>query len=134
METELQFSFGSCLSVIVKHIIEKLDYGHKESIYQLALCYELEGKGYKVQREVVKDIVYDYYILGSVRADIIVNDQYIIEMKSISKITEKETNQLGRYLDIFNMQTGYLININYKNYEIKRVEGKKRFDAAKQML
>ena len=66
--------------------------------------------------------------------DIIVNDQYIIEMKSISKITEKETNQLGRYLDIFNMQTGYLININHKNYEVKRVEGKKRFDAAKQML
>ena len=55
-------------------------------------------------------------------------------MKSISKITEKETNQLGRYLHIFNMQTGYLININHKNYEVKRVEGKKRFDAAKQML
>ena len=48
-------------------------------------------------------------------------------MKSISKITEKETNQLGRYLNIFNMQTGYLININYKNYEIVRVEGKKMF-------
>ena len=49
-------------------------------------------------------------------------------MKSLTKITDKETNQLGRYLEIFNMQTGYLININYKNYEIIRVEGKKRFD------
>ena len=48
-------------------------------------------------------------------------------MKSVTKITDKETNQLLRYLEIFNMQTGYLININYKNYEIIRVEGKKMF-------
>ena len=128
METEIQFSFSSYLSAIVKHIVEKLNYGHKESVYQLALCYELEGKGYKVQREVIKDIVYEYFILGNIRADIIINDQYIIEMKSVTKITDKETNQLVRYLEIFNMQTGYLININYKNYEIIRVEGKKRFD------
>ena len=33
METELQFSFGSYLSAIVKHIVEKLNYGHKESVY-----------------------------------------------------------------------------------------------------
>ena len=52
------------LENIVKHIIEKLNYGYKENIYQLALCYELESKGYKIQIEVVKDILYDYYILG----------------------------------------------------------------------
>ena len=44
------------LETTVKHIFEKLKHGYKENIYQLALCYELESKGYKVQREVVKDI------------------------------------------------------------------------------
>ena len=101
METEIQFSFSSYLSAIVKHIVEKLNYGHKESVYQLALCYELEGKGYKVQREVIKDIVYEYFILGNIRADIIINDQYIIEMKSVTKITDKETNQLRKVLRNF---------------------------------
>ena len=41
---------------------------------------------------------------------------------------EKEVNQLRGYLDLFNMKTGYLININYESYKIVRVEGKKRFN------
>ena len=86
------------LENIVNHIIEKLNYGYKENIYQLALCYELESKGYKVQREVFYDILYDYYILGYIRADIIVNSEFIIEMKSIEKIKDKEINQVERYL------------------------------------
>ena len=43
-------------------------------------------------------------------------------MKSIEKIKDKEINQLERYLDLFNMKTGYIININHKNYDIVRVE------------
>ena len=66
------------IETIIEHIIEKLNYGYKENIYQLALCYELENKGYKVQREVVKDILYDYYVLGSIRADIIIDNEFII--------------------------------------------------------
>ena len=51
----------------------------------------------------------------------IVNNEYIIEMKSISKIGEKEINQLKRYLNIFNKSSGFLINISYKDYEIIEV-------------
>ena len=96
------------LETTVKHIIGKLNYGYKENIYQLALCYELESKGYKVQREVAKDILYDYIPLGYVRADVIVNNEYIIQMKSIEKIKDKEINQVEKYLDFFNMKTGYI--------------------------
>ena len=116
------------LNEIIKHIIEKLNYGYKENIYQLALCYELENNGYKIQREVVKDIIYHYYVLGNVRADIVVDDKYIIEMKAISKVTEKEINQVKRYLELFNLMKGYIVNVNYKNYEIIEVHGKERFD------
>ena len=61
--------------------------------------------------------------MGSVRADMIINNEYIIEMKSISKIGEKEINQLKRYLNIFNKSSGFLINISYKDYEIVEVLG-----------
>ena len=61
--------------------------------------------------------------MGSVRADMIVDNEYIIEMKSISKIGEKEINQLKRYLNIFNKSSGFLINISYKDYEIVEVLG-----------
>ena len=52
--------------------------------------YKLQDIGYKIEREVVRDVIYEKYILGSVRADMIVNNEYIIEMKSISKIGEKK--------------------------------------------
>ena len=88
------------------------------------MCYELENKGYKVQREVVKDILYDYHILGYGKADITVNNEYVFEMKSLEKIKDKEINQVERYSDLFNMKTGYIININHKNYEIVSVGAK----------
>ena len=58
----------------------------------------------------------------------IVNNEFIIEMKSISEIGEKEINQSKRYLDIFNKSSGFLINISYKNCEIIEVHGEERFD------
>ena len=77
------------LDCIARDIIEKLNYGHKENIYQKAICYKLQNIGYKIEREVVRDVVYEKYILGSVRADMTVNNEFVIEMKSISKIGEK---------------------------------------------
>ena len=116
------------LKTLLNDIISKLDYGYKESVYQKALCYKLQDNGHKVEREVVRDIVYEKYILGSVRVDIVIDNEYIIEMKSISKIGEKEKNQLKRYLDLFNKDIGYLINVNHKEYEIIEVRGKKQFN------
>ena len=116
------------LKTLLDDIISKLDYGYKESVYQKALCYKLQDNGHKVEREVIRDIVYEKYILGSVRADIIIDNEYIIEIKSISKIGEKEINQLKRHLDLFNKDIGYLINVNHKEYEIIEVKGKERFN------
>ena len=66
--------------------------------------------------------------LGSVSADMIVNNEFVIEMKSISKIGEKEIKQLKRYLNVFNMSSGFLINISYKDFEIIEVLGEEQFD------
>ena len=70
----------------------------------------MKEKGYKIQKEVVRDVLYDYHVLGYIRPDIIVNNEYIIEMKSIDKIKDKEINQVERYLDLFNMKENRLYN------------------------
>ena len=80
------------------------------------MCYELKEKGYKIQKEVVRDVLCEHHVLGYIRADIIVNNEYVIKVKSIEKI--KEINQVVGYLDLFNMKMGYIININHKKYEI----------------
>ena len=86
------------LKNLIEHIIEKINYGYKENIYRLALCYELESKGYKVQREVAKDIFYDYKPLGYIRADIILNNEYVVEMKSIKNIKERKKSSRMKVL------------------------------------
>ena len=86
---ELSEAMKQKLKTFLDDIISKLDYGYKERVYQKALCYLLQDNGHKVERAVIRNIVYERYILGSVRADIIVDNEYIIEMKSRSKIGEK---------------------------------------------
>ena len=72
------------LKTFLDDIISKLNYGYKESVYQKALCYKLQDNGHKVEREVVRDIVYEKYILGSVRADIVI-DERIYNRNEIDK-------------------------------------------------
>ena len=48
------------LNCIVRDIIEKLNYDHKEYIYQKAICYKLQDIGYKIEREVVRDDMHDW--------------------------------------------------------------------------
>ena len=86
------------LDCIVIDIIEKLNYGYKENIYQKAMCYKLQDVCCKIEREVVRDVVYEKYILGSIRADMIVNNEFVIEMKSISKIGEKRNKSIEKIL------------------------------------
>ena len=52
-------SLKSALDCIVRDIIEKLNYGYKENIYQKAICYKLQDIGYKIEREVVRDVIYE---------------------------------------------------------------------------
>jgi GxxExxY protein len=61
--------------------------------------------------------------VGTVRLDMIVNNEIIIEFKAIKKITNKEIKQLENYLRITKMKTGYLINIGLDGYEVIEVIG-----------
>ena len=81
----------------------------------------LENDGFKVEKEITKSINFQNEQIGVVRIDLLVNSEIILELKSIMKITNKEINQLKRYLKVFNCKEGYLINVNYRNFEIIKI-------------
>ncbi|HRI79456.1 MAG TPA: GxxExxY protein [Cyclobacteriaceae bacterium] len=84
-----------------------------ESVYEEVLSYELTKQGLQIQRQKLIGITYDEIKLDlGFKADIIVNDKLIIEIKSIETIAYVHQKQLLTYLRLTNMKLGLLINFN----------------------
>ncbi len=85
--------------------------GLLESVYEVSLSYELARRGFKVQRQVPMKIKYeDIYFDEGFRADIIINDLVIIELKSVEKLHPVHKKQLLTYLKLTGKNLGFLIN------------------------
>lgn len=84
-----------------------------ESVYEIALAYELEEMGYTVRRQVgipmkYKDISFDV----GFRLDLLVSEKVIVEIKSIANLLDVHHKQLLTYLRLSDKKLGLLINFN----------------------
>ena len=72
--------------------------GLSEVVYQTALAMDLRQRGCMVETEVVIPIFYQKTYVGFVRADLVVNQSTVIEVKAVAKITEAHLLQLQNYM------------------------------------
>ena len=94
-------------------IHKKLGPGLLESVYEEVLCYELREAGLFYRRQSGIPIYYNELILElGFRADIIVEEKVIIEIKSIESLTPVHKKQLLTYLKLTGLKLGLLINFN----------------------
>jgi GxxExxY protein len=85
--------------------------GLLESVYEVALAYELKERGLRVERQVAVPIAYrGLHFDEGFRADIIVEGKVILELKSVSQITDAHRKQILTYLKLTDMKLGYLLN------------------------
>ena len=92
---------------------KELGPGLLELIYEIALIHELKKYGFNVKRQVIIPILYEGIKFDEgFKADIIVNDIIIIELKSVEYIKPVHKKQLLSYLRLANIKLGYLINFN----------------------
>ena len=85
--------------------------GLLESVYEEALCFELEQRGLKIERQKQVPLVYKGSVLKTdLRLDIIVNDQVIIELKSVEMLKPVFFKQTKTYLKLSNKHLGLLVN------------------------
>ena len=85
--------------------------GLLESVYEPAFSYELTKRGLKVLRQVGIPIVYESVRLEEgFRADLIVEDKVIVEIKSVEQIAAVHKKQLLTYLRLADKRLGLLIN------------------------
>ncbi|WP_125722236.1 GxxExxY protein [Flavobacterium ustbae] len=90
--------------------------GLLESVYESALCYQLRKDGLNVMKQIDIPVHYDNISLDlTFRLDLIVEDQVIIELKSVEEIKPIHFKQLNTYLKLTNKKLGLLVNFNCSN-------------------
>ena len=99
---------------IIDHSVrihQKLGPGLLESVYQRVLAYELRKAGFQVETEVPIPLWWDGHIIDeSFRADIIVNDAILLELKSVEKTLPVHRKQTLTYIKLADLRIGLLIN------------------------
>jgi GxxExxY protein len=97
--------------------------GLLESTYEACLFYELEQMGLYVERQVELPIKYKNVSLETgYRIDLIVENEVIVELKSVKELLPVHTAQIITYMKISNKSKGLLMNFN----EAKLIDGVKR--------
>ena len=87
--------------------------GLLESAYEECLCYELESNGLSFRRQVALPVVYKSVRLEcGYRMDVVVDEQLILELKTVEKLLAIHEAQLLTYLKLSGIPTGLLLNFN----------------------
>ena len=109
--TDNQLSFQ--IRGAIFEVYNTLGPGLLETVYEEALCYELQQYGLKVERQLEVPIRYKEASLSTpLRLDVIVEDQIIIELKSVKELLDVHYKQLLTYLRLMNKSLGILVNFN----------------------
>jgi GxxExxY protein len=97
--------------------------GLLESIYEEALCHEFDLTGIKYRRQVECNIIYKGLTIKGQKLDLLVENEVVVELKSLSKMPEVALAQTLSYLKATRLKRGLIINFGEKRLidGIKRV-------------
>ena len=98
-----------------------LGFGFLESVYQKALEKELRSRDLKAEVQKEIKVRYKDEDVGSFYADIVVNDEIILELKAAENLTKAHEAQLLNYLKGTGLKLGFLINFGKEKAIYKRM-------------
>ena len=110
----LENEISSIIIASAIRVNRELGPGLLESVYEVALYYELtKNRGLKVKRQYPFEVFYDGKPMGKgFRADLVVEDKVIIELKSVSAISNVFKKTLYSYLVLTDIHLGLPLNFN----------------------
>jgi GxxExxY protein len=112
-DTEKEYAHAEVTNQIIKAfytVYNSLGYGFLESVYEKALQIELQEAGFRVDPQVPITVHYRGNIVGEFRADLVVNDLVILELKAAKEIEPAFEAQLLNYLKATKIEIGLLLN------------------------
>ena len=108
----------------MKEVYEELGPGYSERVYHNAVEVLLREKRipYESERHIL--VRFRGHVVGQLRADIIINDEIVLELKAIKTLTDGMELQAQKYLDLTGLKTAYLVNFPLqpgRSVEIRKI-------------
>jgi len=116
------FKHSETTNLIIKayyNVYNNLGFGFLEKVYENAMLIELQKLGLKSAKQHPISVHYDNSVIGEYFADIIVNNDVIIELKATESLCYEHECQLVNYLKASDIEVGLLLNFG-KKPEFKR--------------
>jgi GxxExxY protein len=114
---DLTYSIIGC----AMKVHNKLGNGFQEVIYQRCLAIELERAHINFGREIEQIIYYDDIKVGTRRADFIVDNKVVVELKAVISLEDVHLAQAKNYVVAYDFAKGLLINFGSKSLEYKLI-------------
>lgn len=125
LKDELTYKIIGC----AMKVHNTLGNGFQEVIYQRCLAIELKKQGIQFLREEEMPIYYDDIEVGTRRADFIVENSVLIELKAVIRLEDVHLAQGLNYLEAYKIEKGLLINFGSPSLEVKRLFRKKKSES-----
>ena len=117
IDDELTYKIIGC----AMKVHNTLGNGFQEVIYQRCLAIELGNAGISFLREQEMPIYYEGIEVGTRRADFLVENEVMLELKALIKLEDVHLAQGLNYLTAYNYDKGLLINFGSTSLEVKRL-------------
>jgi len=106
-----EYEIGTTLVGTAIEVHRELGPGLLESVYEVILAHELYLRGLEVKRQVPIAIVYKgIKFAEAFRADLLVADKVIVELKSLELLNKAHRKQIQTYLRLTGLKLGYIFN------------------------
>ena len=108
-------------------VYNQIGFGYLESVYHKSMVIELKKQKLAVESEKALKLYYDNEVVGDFYADLLIEENIVVELKSVKKLVKKHEVQLVNYLNGLKKEIGLLINFSPSGVEAKRKyrDGKK---------
>ena len=114
---EITYKINGC----AMKVHSALGNGFQEVIYQRCLAIELDRAGLSFGREIEQEIYYDGIKVGKRRADFVVENKVIVELKALIKLEDVHLAQAKNYVVAYDFPIGLLINFGAQSLQFKKV-------------
>ena len=114
-------------------VSKELGAGFLESVYHNALVFALRERGLNLEREYPLAVSFHGQIVGQFYADILVEGKVILEVKTVSELTNVHKAQVINYLKATGIEVGLLVNFGNSKLEYRRFNNRLKQEAGGSM-
>jgi len=102
-------------------VSRRLGTGFLESVYENALCVELEKQSVKFRQQKALKVIYKGEIVGNFVTDIVIENKLLIELKVVSEIGSAHKAQVINYLKATGLPVALILNFGTPKMGVQRI-------------